>query len=79
MLLVRLEKFELTVGAYQPLEDDGFHVPTISEKLMARIKDLATGYTGVLPAGNVSQVLYHLQAFQSHPPMQVCRFPHPRG
>ncbi|KAJ3055066.1 hypothetical protein HK097_011629 [Rhizophlyctis rosea] len=53
-----------------PLEDDGFHVPTISEKLMARIKDLVRGYTGVVPLGNVSQVLYHLQAFQSHPQMQ---------
>ncbi|KAJ3041917.1 hypothetical protein HDV00_008426 [Rhizophlyctis rosea] len=53
-----------------PVEDDGFHVPTISEKLMTRIKELVRGYTGVLPAGSIAQVMYHLQAFQSHPHMQ---------
>ncbi|KAI9207546.1 armadillo-type protein [Polychytrium aggregatum] len=42
--------------------DNGFHIPTISAKLMSRIKALATAITGQVSTDN--QVIYYLQELQ---------------
>ncbi|KAI9350180.1 armadillo-type protein [Obelidium mucronatum] len=47
-----------------PLEDDGFNLPRISHKLMARIKEIAKTFTTILPSINISQVMYHLLEMQ---------------
>ncbi|KAJ3111420.1 hypothetical protein HK098_000218, partial [Nowakowskiella sp. JEL0407] len=49
-----------------PPEDDGFYLPTISAKLMARFKQLVKLTTGELPADNTSQVIYFMQEFQKN-------------
>ncbi|TPX59062.1 hypothetical protein PhCBS80983_g02729 [Powellomyces hirtus] len=54
-----------------PAEDDGFCLPLISNKLMARFKELAKAIAGSVPPANISEVLYHLQQLQLHPQMQA--------
>ncbi|KAJ3014030.1 hypothetical protein HKX48_005388 [Thoreauomyces humboldtii] len=53
-----------------PVEDDGFCIPTISSKLMTRLKDLAKAIAGPVPAASVSEVLYHLHQYQLHAQLQ---------
>ncbi|KAI8922787.1 armadillo-type protein [Entophlyctis helioformis] len=47
-----------------PAEDDGFHLPTVSEKLMARYKVLAQATTSAVPPAIQSEVVYFLQEMQ---------------
>ncbi|KAI8822501.1 armadillo-type protein [Fimicolochytrium jonesii] len=54
-----------------PIEDDGFRIPCISPKLMARIKELSRGIAGPVPAGSIGEVTYHLAQLQKHPRMQA--------
>ncbi|KAJ3148056.1 hypothetical protein HDU89_004901 [Geranomyces variabilis] len=54
-----------------PLEDDGFCLPMISNKLMARFKELSKAIAGPVPAPSISEVLYHLNQLQLHPQMQA--------
>jgi hypothetical protein len=46
-----------------PVEDDGFHLPTISEKLMSRIRELVQTMAGPLPISAQHLVKYHFQMF----------------
>ncbi|KAJ3128551.1 hypothetical protein HK100_009127 [Physocladia obscura] len=48
-----------------PEQDDGFNLPRISQKLMARFKEIARGYTTLLPAVHISQVMFHLLEMQA--------------
>ncbi|KAJ3101339.1 hypothetical protein HDU97_001433 [Phlyctochytrium planicorne] len=53
-----------------PAEDIGFHLPTVSEKLLSRFKVLAKELTGIIPSMNVNEVLYHLQELQKNTDLQ---------
>eukprot|EP00842_Homolaphlyctis_polyrhiza_P003152 jgi/Hompol1/3838/HPOL_003403-RA len=53
-----------------PADDDGFHLPTISEKLMARYKVLAQATTSVVPPPSQSEVIYFLQEMQKQKLLQ---------
>ncbi|KAJ3090469.1 hypothetical protein HK102_003650 [Quaeritorhiza haematococci] len=53
-----------------PVEDDGFHLPTISTKLMSRIKFLAKKITGVIPEHWMNETIYFLQDLQKSSHMQ---------
>ncbi|KAJ3116086.1 hypothetical protein HDU96_010461 [Phlyctochytrium bullatum] len=52
------------------MEDCGFYLPTISEKLLARFKTLSKELTGIIPSMNISEVLYHLQEAQKNRALQ---------
>jgi hypothetical protein len=55
----------------QPVEDDGFHLPRVSQKLMSRFKSLAKSMTEVIPAVHVGQVVYHLQEYHNNKQLHV--------
>ncbi|KAJ3000336.1 hypothetical protein HDV02_006143 [Globomyces sp. JEL0801] len=62
--LVPVQSFEL------PKEDEGFHLPTMSVKLLARFKELLQSMTTTLPPTSQNIVLYHLDQFKEFPPLQ---------
>ncbi|KAI9106007.1 armadillo-type protein [Phlyctochytrium arcticum] len=47
-----------------PREDDGFRLPTVSTRLMARFKELVRTITGPVTSTNVGEVMYYLQELQ---------------
>ncbi|KAJ3313925.1 hypothetical protein HDU76_002509 [Blyttiomyces sp. JEL0837] len=51
-----------------PVEDSNFNLPTISEKLLSRLKFLAKTLTGVVPTISINQVIYHIQSLQRYKP-----------
>ncbi|KAI9005894.1 armadillo-type protein [Gaertneriomyces semiglobifer] len=53
-----------------PPEDDGFRLPTVSQNLMSRIKDLAKVVAGPVPGNGVSEAMYYLQDLQRSPLLQ---------
>ncbi|KAL2913671.1 hypothetical protein HK105_206831 [Polyrhizophydium stewartii] len=54
-----------------PPEDDGYHLPTVSEKLMARYKVLVQATTTALPPAHQSEVVYFLQDIQKQRQLQA--------
>jgi hypothetical protein len=57
-----------------PLEDDGFHLPTVSEKLAKRFKILAQAMTGPVPDNLLNETIFYLQAMQASPVNQANAF-----
>ncbi|KND03924.1 uncharacterized protein SPPG_01373 [Spizellomyces punctatus DAOM BR117] len=53
-----------------PMEDDGFRLPIISQKLMGRFKELVRTVCGPVPPANISEVMYYLQELQRNRQMQ---------
>ncbi|KAJ3339980.1 hypothetical protein HDU91_000920, partial [Kappamyces sp. JEL0680] len=49
-----------------PIEDDGFHLPIISERLMSRFKEIVAGMTQPLSEANQNMVLYQLECFRDN-------------
>ncbi len=59
------ELLETEIGDL-PFEDDLFHLPIISEKLMARFKEIVAGMTEALNSENQNMVLYQLEVFRGN-------------
>ncbi|KAJ3226007.1 hypothetical protein HK099_005713 [Clydaea vesicula] len=51
-------------------EDAGLYIPTISQKMMQRIKSLAKTITGGIQSGNVGEVFYFLQQLKENASLQ---------
>lgn len=49
-----------------PIEDDGFHLPTISEKLMNRFKQVIASMAGPLSVEGQNFVLYQLEQYREN-------------
>lgn len=54
-----------------PIEDDGFHLPTISENLIARFKQLVASMTEPLLPNNQGLVLYQLEQYRDNSSLVV--------
>lgn len=57
-----------------PIEDDGFHLPTISENLMSRFKQLVGSMAESLQINNQNLVLYQLEQYRDNPSLAVFFF-----
>ena len=55
-----------------PIEDDGFHLPTVSENLIARFKQLVASMTEPLLPNNQGLVLYQLEQYRDNSSLVVC-------
>lgn len=49
------------------MEDDGFHLPTVSEKLMKRFRILCQAMAGPVSEGTMSEAVFYLQDMQKNP------------
>lgn len=49
-----------------PIEDDGFHLPIISDKLLNRFKQVIASMTGPLSLDGQNFVLYQLEQYREN-------------
>jgi hypothetical protein len=71
-LTYTIDELEAPPQNDMPIEDDGFHLPTISEKLIARFKQLVGSMTEPQQLSNQGLVLYQLEQYRDNPSLVVC-------
>ena len=59
-----------------PIEDDGFHLPTISENLLNRFKHIVASMTEPLQMNSLNLVLYQLEQYADNSLLVVWLFSH---
>ncbi len=53
------------------MDDDGLHLPTVSEKLMKRFRILSKAMAGSVPESSTSEAVFYLQDMQKNPVNQA--------